>query len=71
MTSNAEQSRHNRQKAFDFQMRQAERIGIETIRTHRIKRYQNDYEQWNNNFDSAATVVPQLICLLLIRVHHG
>jgi superfamily II DNA or RNA helicase len=71
LSANAERARTNRKKAFDFQMRQAQRIGIENIKLHRINRYKTEFEQWMRNFDSASTVVPELACLLLVRVQHG
>ena len=67
----AEQTRLNRTKAFEFQMRQVHKIGIEHIRNHRARKYQSEYEIWNNNFTSASQVVPELSCLLLLKVNHG
>ena len=64
-------AQQNKAKAFEFQMRQVEKIGIEHIRNHRAKKYRREYEAWNQDFASSARVVPELACMLIMRVRHG
>lgn len=69
--SKAAMAQHNKTKAFEFQMRQVEKIGIERIRNHRARKYRREYEAWNQDFASSARVVPELVCMLIMRVCHG
>jgi hypothetical protein len=62
--------RVNKEKAFDFQERQVDRIGIETIRKYRLQRLVNERHDWTANFDSAAQVIPRLTCRMILRVIH-
>jgi len=58
----------NREKAFKFQIQQAERIGIEQIKNYRVRKYKSDYENWISNYETDKQVIPELECLLMIQV---
>lgn len=60
--------RANREKAFNFQIRQAERIGIEQIKNYRLRKYKNEYEAWVNNYETDKQVIPELECLMIMKV---
>lgn len=58
----------NKEKAFNFQMRQANRIGIERIKNYRIRKYKAEYENWLENYERARRIVPKLECLLMAKI---
>lgn len=58
----------NRQKAFDFQKKQLLKIGIENIKQSRLQRLTKEIEKWNRDFESSSEIIPDLECLLLIRL---
>ena len=60
----------NKHNAFDFQERQINRIGIESIKRYRIQKLQNEKQNWILSFDTAARIVPNLQCLLALRICH-
>lgn len=70
ISENTVRLRVNKEKAFDFQERQVDRIGIETIRKYRLQRLVNERHDWTANFDSAAQVIPRLTCRMILRVVH-
>ncbi len=67
----AEQARENKGKAFEFQMRQVTKIGIEHVRNFRTQKYRREHQEWLAAFDSSSQVVPSLTCMLAVRVVHG
>lgn len=69
--SETERVRHNKENAFDFQERQLLKVGIENIRQARLQRLQQEKESWERTFNSARQVIPDLKCLLIIRVENG
>lgn len=60
--------RENREKAFNFQIKQAERIGIEQIKNYRLRKYKTEYETWISNYESDKQVIPELECLMMVKV---
>ena len=70
ISENTVRLRVNKEKAFDFQERQVDRIGIDTIRKYRLQRLGNERRDWTANFDSAAQVIPRLTCRMILRVVH-
>ena len=60
--------RENKEKAFKFQVQQAERIGIEQIKKYRLKKYKSEYETWISNYETDKQVVPELECLMMVKV---
>jgi hypothetical protein len=70
ISENTTRLRINKEKAFDFQERQIDKIGIENIRHYRLQRLANERHDWTTNFDSASQVIPRLTCLMILRVEH-
>lgn len=60
--------RENREKAFNFQIQQAERIGIEQIKNYRVRKYKSEYETWISNYETDKQVIPELECLMMLKV---
>lgn len=66
--SNTEKTKGNKEKAFTFQKKQIERIGIANIKQARLDRLLSEMEDWRLNFTSAAQVIPKLTCLLMAEI---
>ncbi len=66
--SNTDKIDGNKEKAFLFQEKQMNRIGIDNIRQSRLNRLARERELWNSQFDSAKQVLPSLTCLLVLKV---
>lgn len=60
--------RENREKAFNFQIQQAERIGIEQIKNYRVRKYKSEYDTWISNYETDKQVIPELECLMMLKV---
>lgn len=60
--------RENKEKAFNFQLQQAQRIGIEQIKNYRIRKYKAEFETWISNYEVDKQVIPELECLMIIKV---
>ena len=61
----------NKIRAFSFRERQLSKIGIENIRTSRLQKLEKDKESWLYNYDSAKQIVPNLSCLLIVKIING
>lgn len=70
IVSSTDRVKTNKEKAFDFQERQLKKVGIENIRQARLQRLRRESEVWHNNFESARQVIPDLKCLLVMKVAH-
>ena len=68
LLQNTEKIKANKEKAFDFQEKQMNRIGIENIKQSRLNRLHNDRVQWEETFESARQIVPSLSCLLMVNI---
>lgn len=68
ITANTNRIRINREKAFAFQEKQLQKIGIENIKQSRLQRLLKEKELWLQNFDSSKQTVPDLKCLVLLRI---
>ncbi|MFZ4616656.1 MAG: hypothetical protein ACOYM2_10750 [Rectinemataceae bacterium] len=62
--------RTNKAKAFEFQARQIGRIGIESIRNYRLQRLDSERSEWTRSYSASARVVPDLVCLVALRISH-
>ena len=60
--------RENKEKAYKFQIQQAERIGIEQIKNYRVRKYKSEYETWISNYETDKQVIPELECLMMLKV---
>jgi hypothetical protein len=68
ITQNTDKIRTNKQKAFEFQEKQMNRIGIENIKKYRLNRLYSEKTKWEESFESARQIVPSLTCLLMAYV---
>lgn len=69
--ANTSRIKLNKEKAFAFQEKQMQKIGIENIRQSRLQRLFREKEQWMQNFESSKQVVPDLTCLLMVKIING
>ena len=69
--ANTSRIKLNKEKAFVFREKQMQKIGIENIRQSRLQRLFKEREQWMQNFDSSKQIVPDLTCMLIVRIIHG
>lgn len=60
--------RENKEKAFNFQLQQAHRIGIEQIKNYRVRKYQTEFETWISSYEVDKQVIPELECLMMFKV---
>ena len=65
---NTERIKGNKVKAFSFQEKQLQRIGIENIRKSRLQKLQKEKEMWLHSFDAAKEVMPSLSALLIVKI---
>jgi SNF2 family DNA or RNA helicase len=68
IASNTEKIAADKEKAFAFQEKQMNRIGIENIKLSRLNRLFKDKELWQDTFKSASQIVPSLTCLILLSI---
>lgn len=68
LSENAFKIKHNKEKAFEFQEKQLNKIGIENIRQARLAKLIKEKRQWLSDFASSSQVVPDLSCLVLVKV---
>ena len=68
INSHSATMRINREKAFNFQIQQAERIGIEQIKNYRVRKYKSEYDNWIVNYETDKQVIPELECLMMLKV---
>lgn len=65
---NIEKIKANKDKSFEFQGKQMNRIGIANIKQSRLNRLHKDKEQWEETFESARQIIPSLSCLLMVSI---
>lgn len=66
--NNTEKIRANKEKSFEFQEKQMNRIGIENIKQSRVNRLHKEKEHWEGAFESSSQIVPSLSCLLMVNI---
>ncbi len=66
--SNTERIASNKEKAFSFLEKQIGKIGIDNIRDSRLQKLKAEQEVWRSNFSSAKQIIPDLSCLLILRI---
>lgn len=67
---NADKIKSNKEKSFQFQEKQMNRIGIENIKQSRLNRLYKEKEVWENTFQSSVQIVPTLSCLLIVKIEN-
>lgn len=60
----------NKEKAFSFQEKNLNKIGIENIREARRRKLRLEKQHWTNHFETEKQVIPNLECLMLVKVEH-
>jgi len=65
--SNTQRIKQNREKAYDFQLKQLNKIGIENIRQSRIQRLEKEKYTWAKSHELQKEIIPDLKCLLIIK----
>lgn len=70
MLANLDKIRANKERAFSFQERQLQKIGIDNIRQARLLRLQREQSSWLSEFDNARRLLPDLRCLLAFQIVH-
>lgn len=71
MNANIVRIQHNKERAFAFQEKQMNRIGIENIRQSRLQKLYKESEIWRQNFETSKQAVPNLIPLLIVKIVDG
>lgn len=69
----AQQARSREKAEYTFAARRCaiERIGLASVRQHRLALLEEDAASWCRQFAADAAVLPELVPLLLIRVEGG
>lgn len=65
---NTDKIKSDKEKSFEFQGKQINRIGIENIKLSRLTRLHKEKEVWEETFQSAIQIVPSLSCLLIVKI---
>lgn len=66
--ANTEKIQNDKLKAFYFRESQIKRIGIENIKKSRLQKLEHEKNNWLINFESSSVIVPELDCLILIKI---
>jgi hypothetical protein len=69
--TNTERIKYNKERSFEFQERQMQRIGIDNIRLSRLQRLYSEKEKWQQDFQMARQIIPALNCLMIIKFTNG
>ena len=64
-------SREKAEDTFAVRQRAIERIGLATVRQHRLSLLNEEAETWRRQFAADAAVSPEVVPLLLMRVEGG
>ena len=58
-----------RQNLYNFQKKSIEQIGIENIRAAKLKRLNQEYEEWVQRFEKDRRIVPNVKRLITIHIN--
>lgn len=58
-----------RQNLYNFQKKGVERIGIDNIRSAKLKRLNQDYDKWVQRFEKDTRIVPDVKRLITININ--
>lgn len=61
--------KENKNKSYGFQRSRINRIGIENIRNSRLKKLDEEHQQWLKEFSANERCIPQLTHLLSIKIN--
>ena len=65
---NLHEKSDNKLKAISYAMKRVERIGIENIRKSRLKRLEQEKQEWKDLFDKNSNVVPSVKLIMTVRI---
>ena len=65
--SNTQRIKQNKEKAYDFQLKQLNKIGIENIKQSRIQRLEKEKYLWEKSHELQKEIIPDLKCLLILK----
>lgn len=65
---NTERIKQNKQNSYEFQMKQLNKIGIENIRESRIRKLEKEKYVWGKSHELQKEIIPELKCLLLMKI---
>ena len=68
IVNNLHEKADNKLKAISYAMRRVERIGIENIRKSRLKRLEQEKQEWKDLFDKNSNVVPGVRQIMTVRI---
>ena len=68
IVNNLHDKADNKLKAISYAMRRVERIGIENIRKSRLKRLEQEKQEWKDLFDKNSNVVPGVKQIMTVRI---
>jgi hypothetical protein len=63
-----ERKKENRLRSYNFQKQRIERIGIENIRIAKLKNLEKEYSDWKRELQMASQIVPNIKCLIKLRI---
>jgi hypothetical protein len=65
-----ERIKNNKQNSYEFQVKQLNKIGIENIRESRIQKLEKEKYNWEKSHELQKEIIPELKCLLIMKVLH-
>ena len=68
IVNNLHEKADNKLKAISYAIRRVERIGIENIRKSRLKRLEQEKQEWKELFDKNSNVVPGVKLIMTVRI---
>lgn len=63
-----DRKKENRLRSYNFQKQRIERIGIENIRIAKLKNLEKDYADWKRELQMESQIVPNIKCLINLRI---
>jgi superfamily II DNA or RNA helicase len=66
--SNTQRIKQNKEKAYDFQVKQLNKIGIENIKQSRLQKLEKEKYNWIISHELQREIIPDLKCLLILQL---
>ncbi|MBP7508729.1 MAG: DEAD/DEAH box helicase [Prolixibacteraceae bacterium] len=67
LITNTNRIQQNKEKAFDFQLKQLNKIGIENIKQSRIQKLEKEKYKWIVSHELQKEIIPDLKCFLILK----
>ena len=58
----------NKERSYQYQASRIEKIGIENIRESKLKRLEQEFQDWKRSFTSNRKVIPNIQHIMTIRI---